>query len=355
MNRDSFTYSGSPSRVVFGFGSVGRLTEEVDRLGVKKVLILSTPNQVGDAERLREILGRRAVGVYDGAVMHVPIETAREARRMAAELGADCAIAIGGGSTIGLGKAIALDSRLPIVAIPTTYAGSEMTPIYGLTENGVKKTGRDFRVLPKVVLYDPDLSVGLPPAVSIPSGINAIAHAAEALYAFDGNSVTSLMAEEGIRAMASALDTLRDDPRSRTAHWDAMYATWLCGSVLGQVSMGLHHKLCHTLGGSFDLPHAQTHAIMLPHTMAYNSEAATEAMEGLSRALGVGNGPQGLYDLLLRLGVPTALRQIGMPAGGLDQVAELAMSAPYPNPRPLKHEGIRALLQRAFDGAPPVA
>eukprot|EP01032_Pedospumella_encystans_P003692 gene3692-4368_t len=202
--------------------------------------------------------------------MHVPIETAREAREVARRLDADCAVAIGGGSTTGLGKAIALDSGLPILAIPTTYAGSEMTPIYGITEAGLKKTGKDARVLPRAVIYDPELTLSLPVAMSVTSGINAIAHAAEGLYAVDANPIMDLMAVEGIAALGRALPVLRASAQDVAARGDALYGAWLCGTVLGNVGMALHHKLCHTLGGSFNLPHAETHTIVLPHALAYN-------------------------------------------------------------------------------------
>ena len=201
----AFVYSAQPSRVVFGSGSLGRLADEVKAIGAKKALVLCTPEQRKQAQVAADLLGPLSVGIYDGAQMHVPIESARKAREHARSLGADCMVAIGGGSTIGLGKAIALESTVPIVAVPTTYAGSEMTPIYGITEDKVKKTGRDLRVLPKTVIYDPELSATLPVRMSIVSGMNAIAHAAEGLYAKDGNPVMSLMAEEGIRALATGM------------------------------------------------------------------------------------------------------------------------------------------------------
>jgi maleylacetate reductase len=328
----------------------------VERLGARRALVLSTPEQVDSARRVAELLSDRSAGVFARAVMHVPIEAAREARDQASRLGADCAVAIGGGSTTGLGKAIALDSGLPIVAIPTTYAGSEMTPIYGLTEAGIKKTGRDPRVLPRTVIYDPELTLTLPVALSVTSGLNAIAHAAEGLYAHDGNPIVALMAEEGIRALAAALPRLHAEPKDLGARSDALYGAWLCGAVLGHVAMGLHHKLCHTLGGSFNLPHAEVHSVVLPHALAYNTAAAPEAMWRIARALGGGSGddaPAMLQDLARRLGAPTSLREIDMPADGLDRVAELAVSTPYPNPRPLERGALRDLLQRAFDGAPP--
>ncbi|EHP41129.1 iron-containing alcohol dehydrogenase [Cupriavidus basilensis OR16] len=241
-------------RVLFGAGSLSQAGQELERLGAKRALVLCTPNQAEDATRLSDALGPLSAGIYPGAVMHVPLETARAAVAHAQAVGADCMIALGGGSTTGLGKAIALTSGLPILAIPTTYAGSEMTPIYGLTDAGLKKTGRDPRVLPRTVIYDPALTVGLPVSLSVTSGLNAIAHAAEGLYAQDANPVTSLMAEEGIRALASGIPRVFAAPTDLDARADCLYGAWLCGSVLGSVGMALHHKLCHTLGGSFNLP-----------------------------------------------------------------------------------------------------
>src|SRR5439155_11012332 len=240
---NAFAFEAHIPRVVFGAGSLQQLPAEIERLGARRALVLSTPEQEASARRIAELLGERSAGIFAKAVMHVPIESAREARDEARRLGADCAVAIGGGSTTGLGKAIALDSGLPILAIPTTYAGSEMTPIYGLTEGGVKKTGRDPRVLPKTVIYDPQLSLSLPVGLSVTSGLNAIAHAAEGLYAHDGNPIVALMAEEGIRALAAALPTLMQSPTDLRARSDALYGAWLCGTVLGHVAMGLHHKL----------------------------------------------------------------------------------------------------------------
>ena len=348
-----FTYAAQPSRVIFGAGSLSQLGREIELLGAKRALVLSTPEQVDAAQRVADMLGDRAAGIFPKAVMHVPIESAREARDEAKRLGADCAVAIGGGSTTGLGKAIALDSGLPIVSIPTTYAGSEMTSIYGLTEGGVKKTGRDARVLPRTVIYDPELTLTLPLAMTVTSALNAIAHAAEGLYAFDDNPIVALMAEEGIRACAAALPRLAVDARDLDARGDALYGAWLCGTVLGAVSMGLHHKLCHTLGGSFNLPHAEVHTVILPHALAYNAAQASGAMAHIARALGTRDAAQGVFDLAARHGAPTSLRAIGMTEDGLDRAADLAAQNQYPNPRPLERGALRALLQRAFDGSSP--
>jgi maleylacetate reductase len=350
---ESFVYNGLPSRVIFGAGCLAQLPQEIERLGATRAIVLSTPPQRADAEALAQRLGERAAGVYAEAVMHVPIETARAARDYAAQVGADCAIAIGGGSTTGLGKAIALETGLPIVAVPTTYAGSEMTPIYGLTEAGVKKTGRDLRVLPKTVIYDPELTLSLPVPLSVTSGINAIAHAAEGLYAQDANPIVCLMAQEGIRALAAGLPRVAADPRDLDARSDCLYGAWLCGSVLGSVGMALHHKLCHTLGGTLNLPHAETHTIVLPHALAYNRDAAPAAMRRIAQALGAGDAAQGAYDLAASSGAPLALKDIGMRETDIDVVLDLVLENPYWNPRPIERAPLRALLEAAFEGRRP--
>ena len=231
----AFVYSSLPSRVVFRAGALDDLVAEIERLGAHRALVLSTPEQRASAEDVSKRLGARSAGVYDKAVMHVPIETAEAARAMAKSLNADCCVAIGGGSTIGLGKAIALTSDLPILAIPTTFAGSEMTPIYGITADGQKKTGRDPRVLPKTVIYDPLLTMSLPAKIAGPSGMNAIAHCVEALYAQDANPITSLMAEEGIRTLASSLPIVVSKPDNLDARAEALYGAWLAGACLGTV------------------------------------------------------------------------------------------------------------------------
>jgi maleylacetate reductase len=355
MKLGQFVYQYQPNRVVFGYGSLQKLMEEIEKLGCSKALILCTPEQINQAELVKNILGENAVGVFDKAVMHVPVETAREASKVAAELGADCAIAIGGGSTIGLGKAIALEHSLPIIAIPTTYAGSEMTPIYGLTENNIKKTGKDFRVLPKTVIYDPELTLSLPLEVSLSSGMNAIAHAAEGLYAQDGNPIMMLLAEEGIRALAEGLQSLKLNDQDLEARSLCLYGAWLCGTVLGNVGMALHHKLCHTLGGTFNLPHAPTHTVVLPQAIAYNEVARPEVTEIITRALkvtGVTAG-QALFDLETKLGLSTKLSDLKFTESDIQKATDIAMSNPYWNPRPFGHDDIQEILKKACLGIRP--
>src|SRR5579859_7576598 len=324
----SFVYDILPSRVVFGIGSLDKLPEEIDRLGAHRALALSTPEQRKEGQQMVDRLGSRAAGLFDKAVMHVPIKIAEQAREAAKVLGADCCVAVGGGSTTGLAKAIALVSTLPILAIPTTYAGSEMTPIWGITESGVKKTGRDPRVLPKTVLYDPALTVSMPPMLSATSGMNSISHCVEALYAKDANPIISMMAEEGIRALAKSLPVVVKAPSNLEARSDALYGAWLGGISLGAVGMALHHKLCHTLGGTFNLPHAETHTVVLPHAVAYNAAAAPEAMRRIAQALGASSAAEALYDLAASLGAPVSLESLGIRREQLDLAADLAVQNP---------------------------
>mgnify|MGYP002640631724 CR=1 FL=1 len=349
----SFVYDALPGRVVFGVGSLDTIADEVARLGVAKALVLSTPPQREQAEDVARRLGSAAAGVFAEAEMHVPIEVAARARDEARRLGADACVAVGGGSTTGLGKAIALAYGLPIIAVPTTFAGSEMTPIWGLTEDGIKKTGRDPKVLPKTVIYDPTLVMTLPVSIAGPSGMNAIAHCVEALYAENGNPIISMMAEEGIRALARSLPAVVGRPDDIEARSDAQYGAWLAGASLGSVGMALHHKLCHTLGGSFNLPHAETHTIVIPHATAYNYRAAPEAMARIARALGSDDPAGAIFDLGTAIGARMALRDLGMTEADLDRAADLAVENPYYNPRPITRDGIRALLEDAFHGRRP--
>ncbi len=347
-----FTCNLNPARIVFGQGSLAKVAEEIRGQGCTRTLILSTPFQEEDAQALAADLGDLAAGVFAQAAMHTPVSVTQQAMSAYEQAGADCVLALGGGSTIGLGKAIAYRNDCPQIVVATTYAGSEVTPILGQTEDGLKTTLRDARVLPEVVIYDPALTLGLPVAMSVTSGLNAMAHAVEAVYAQDRNPVSSLQAVEGIRALRDALLVIVESPQDIPARAQALYGSWLCGTVLGTVGMALHHKICHTLGGSFDLPHAETHAIMLPHTAAFNASAAELETRNLADLFG-GELGTGLWDFAKRLGAPLALRDLGLREQDLDRAADLATQNPYWNPRPVERPAIRALLQRAWEGARP--
>jgi maleylacetate reductase len=351
----SFTFENLPCRVVFGSGTFAAAKAEIERLGGKRALVLTTPQQEAQGAKLGAALGPLYAGIFAGATMHTPVEVTEQALVAMKACDADCVVSFGGGSTTGLGKALALRTGVNQLCIPTTYAGSEMTPILGETRDGLKTTVRDPAVLPETVIYDVDLTLTLPVGLAATSGVNAIAHAVEALYARDTNPVTSLMAEEGVRALARALPAIAAKPDDRAARSEALYGAWLCGVCLGTVGMALHHKLCHTLGGTFDLPHAETHTIVLPHALSYNAPAVPDAMARISRAVGVADAAQGLYDLAKRLNTKLALRDIGMPESGIDQAADLAVTNAYWNPRPLERNAIRDLIARAWAGEPPVA
>ncbi len=340
-----FIYTALPVRVIFGRGKVAETAAEARRLGIRRPLVITTPHQAESAAGIVKETGGVA---FAGAAMHTPVSVTEKAMAMLRAEGCDGTIALGGGSSTGLGKAIALRTDLPQLVIPTSYAGSEMTNILGETANGAKVTKRDARIQPESVIYDPDLLDTLPPLFAATSGMNAIAHAVEGLYAADGNPIVSLMAVEGIRALASAL------PRAKAGQDEALYGAWLCGAVLGSAAMALHHKLCHVLGGTFDLPHAETHTVILPHATAYNAPAAEEAMRRIAQVLGTASAAQGLFDLAQKLGAPLALRDIGMPESGLDRAADIAVANPYPNPRNLERGAIRQLLDDAFHGRRPL-
>jgi maleylacetate reductase len=351
---DRFVYQSAPMRVVFGTGTLAQLPAELERLSMTRALVLTTPPQEKQGREIAALLGGRAAGIFSGATMHTPVDVTAKAMEQVRAVKADGVVAIGGGSTTGLGKAIALRTDLPQVVVPTSYAGSEMTPILGETRDGLKTTQSSPKILPETVLYDVDLTMSLPPGLTATSGMNAIAHAVEALYARDKNPIISLMAEEGIRVLARALPVIMAKPDDRDARSDALYGAWLAGTCLGAVGMALHHKLCHTLGGTFGLPHAETHTIVLPHAMAYNAPAVPDVAARIARALGATDAAQGLYDLARRLDAKLALRDIGMPKDGIEKAADLAVTNAYWNPRPLERGAIGDLIARAWAGDAPV-
>lgn len=341
--------------VRFGAGIRHELAGVIAELGCSRALILSTPQQSESALALAADAGSLAAGVFTKAAMHTPVEISEEATAHALAVGADCLVSIGGGSTTGLGKAIALRTDLPQIVIPTTYAGSEATPILGQTEGGVKTTITDARVLPEVILYDPELVATLPVAMTVTSALNAMAHAAEGLYAQNRTPEVTSLAIKGLRAFVDGLPAVLADPADLEARAATQYGAWLCGVVLGRAGMALHHKLCHTLGGSFDLPHAETHAVVLPHAIAFNERAAARELEPLRLMLGANGAGLGLHDFAHRAGAPTALRDIGLKEGDLERAADLAVEKAYWNPQPVTRDEIRNLLQDAWAGVPPAA
>ncbi len=353
----AFTYEALPGRVVFGAGvSRDGLVEEVDRLDAERVLLVATEREKERAEGLAASLGGRLVGLFTEVRPHVPVEVAERARGAAREAEADCLLSVGGGSTTGTAKAVALETGLPIIAVPTTYAGSEMTPVYGLTSARRKRTGKSPKVLPRVVIYDPELTFSLPPSVTGPSAMNAMAHCVEALYATGRNPISSLMAEEGIRALASGVPNAVSGPEDLQGRTQTLYGAFLAGVAFASAGGGIHHKICHVLGGAYNLPHAETHTVILPQAVAFNEKAIPEVMDRVARALGAEGAASGLYDLAKRIGAPTALKDIGMKEEDLDEAASLVLEeSPRDNPRLVDEAGIRELLEDAYAGRRPDA
>jgi maleylacetate reductase len=337
-----FTHDQAAVRIVFGAGAFERLADELEP---RRWLIVHTGSQAGAATRLRDRLGERCAGTFGEVRRHVPAELAERARRRFAALEADGLVAVGGGSAIGLAKAIALTAGGPLVAVPTTYSGSEMTPVYGLTSEGRKRTGRDEAVRPRTVVYDPDLTRGLPRAIAAPSAINALAHCVDALWAEHATPITTLLATEGARALREGLDG--DDPER------LLYGAALAGWAFGILGSALHHRICHILGGTFDLPHAETHSAVLPHVAALNAPAVPYRAADLAAALAADDLATGAFDLARRSGSTTALRDLGLAEARLDGVAAAVAEAAAGNPVPLDERAARELLGRAWAGERP--
>jgi maleylacetate reductase len=345
----AFSYGRHKVRVVFGAGALTMLPAELGRSGMRRVVLLTTPGRAAEREAIIALLEGQVTECFDGAKIHVPQEVVRDARAVVTRAKPDALLAFGGGSTIGLGKALAIETGLPLAAIPTTYSGSEMTSIWGLSDGNEKRTGRDSRAAPQLVLYDPELTYALPHKVSASSGMNAIAHCVEAAYARDGGPVSSLLALDGIRRLAKALPVIMNVAHEPDARANAFAGAHLAGCALDMTTMGLHHKLAHTLGGSFGLSHAETHAALLPWVMAYNAPAAGEAMASIAAALGAEDAVSGMIALARTLGTPT-LADLGFTREMIQRAATLACGSTYPNPRTVHEPGVRSILERALAG-----
>jgi maleylacetate reductase len=350
---EPFVHVGLPSRVVFAPGALDRVPDEVDLLGIGRVLLVATRAAHESADLLATALGDRVAGRIDDVRQHVPLERADAARDKATAAGATGIVALGGGSAIGLAKAVALTSGLPIVAVPTTYAGSEMTPVWGMTVSGEKRTGTDPVVLPKTVVYDPLLSRGLPLEVTAASVANALAHCVEAVWTPKANPITEVIAVEGASALHTGLGAVRTAPDDLDARGNLLYGACLAGSALAAAGTGLHHKLCHLLGGAYNLPHAETHAAVLPQVTALNAPTAPRAKARLETALGTDDLAGGLFDLFSAAGVPTSLRELGLTEDQARQAAgRLAARNPV-NPVPVDEAALQIILARAWAGKRP--
>lgn len=349
----NFHYKTLPWNVIFAAGARKRLPEELAKLGHSRALVLATPNQADTGEEIASLLGGKAAGLFDRAVMHVPGETLEQATAEVKRLGADCTVSVGGGSTTGLGKALAFHLDLPNIVLPTSYAGSEMTNLWAVTRGNRKTTRRDNVVVPTLTIYDPELTLTLPPAFAAASGMNAMAQAVANAAAEDANPFSSVMALEGIRALAHNLPLIIAEPGNMEARAGALYGACLAAAALGAGTTGLHHRLCHTFGGAFDTPHAETHTVLLPHSVAYNAGARPQATHRIAEALGVNDAANGLFELAGNLGAPTALKDIGVKETDLDEAAAVTVEKPVNNPEPVTRERVRALLENAWHGHPP--
>ena len=345
-----FVHQMHTQRVVFGVGSARtRLADEIQRLDGTRVLLVVAEGERARAGELTR--GLPVVGSVQRVRMHVPVEVAEAARRQAADLRADLLLSIGGGSTVGTAKAVALTSGLPVLAVPTTYAGSEATPVWGLTDAGRKTTGSDARVLPRTVVYDPELSLTLPLRLSVASGLNALAHCIDSQWAPGANPINRALALEGVGALTEGLRLVRADPVDLTGRSRCLYGAYLAALSFASAGSGLHHKICHVLGGTWDLPHAETHAVVLPHVVAFNAPYAPRAATRIARALGVEHPLPGLLDLAEELDAPRSLRDLGMPENALTEAAALvADAAPQDHPRPVNAATAERLLRGAWAG-----
>ena len=350
---DDFVHEQLPQRVVFGWGRLSDLSSEVDRLSGGRIMLIAERSTGSTAEQIRHHFGARLVATIPDARPHVPSAQVDAARAEAAFYDVDLVVTVGGGSATGLGKAIVLERGSSLLAIPTTYAGSEVTPVYGITDSRRKRTGSARRVLPTIVLYDPRLTTTLPARVTASSGMNAIAHCVEALYSNAGSPIASTLAEEAIRTLRWALPCCVDDPTDRAARSSALYAAYLAGSVLATTSMAIHHRICHVLGGSFGLAHGDVNAVVLPHALAFNEPAATDAVASIGGALEVDEAAPGLFDFSVSLGAPKSLRELGMGAADLESAALLVAEEEVHNPRPVNADDVLNILQAAYDGRRP--
>jgi maleylacetate reductase len=350
----TFTYEALDGRVVFATGAFVNAIDELDRLGAERVLLIADRSGSAWADRLGDALGARLVARIGDVLPHVPIESAESARGLARDSGADAIVTLGGGSATGLGKAVALVVALPILAIPTTYAGSEMTPIWGLTSEARKETGRAARVQPRTVIYDPLLTVSLPPHVAGPSGMNALAHCVEAVYAEGANPVTTLMALEGIRVLTTSLPDVVARPDDIEARSEVLAGAYLAAAAFAAAGSGIHHKICHVLGGAYDLPHAEMHTVVLPHSIAFMAPREPAAIARIGAALGDDDVAGTVFDLAVRIAAPTDLASIGMPADRLDEAARLVTEAVRGAIADVEEPTMRRLLGDAYDGRRPI-
>jgi maleylacetate reductase len=356
--QEPFSYSGdvhnvTPRRVVFGPGTLSQIGTEVANLGATRCLVISTPGRGGMAERVANLLGQACAGIHADAKSHIPIEVVREAQVKIKALGVDCMVAVGGGASIGLAKAIALETRIPFIVIPTTYSGSEMTGFCGITSDGVKRMHKSLDMIARTVIYDPELTVSLPAKVTVPSAMNGLAHCVDALYVSTTSPLTACAAVEGLRVISQSLKRVLAKPNDIDARSDLMYGAYLGGAALTG-GFALQHRLAQLIGGALELPHADAHAAVLPYVVAFNSPFAKRADARIAAALNVADASAGLYDFALSVNSPLGLRTLGMKESDIDRCVNIVIENDNGlNPRPLERSGLRKLLECAFEGARP--
>lgn len=355
-----FTHDTLAQRVILEAGAAQEhLAGEVERLGATRLMLVAGASSASFAD---EVAARLPVVLrWQEVVQHVPLGLAERARVAATRARVDLVACVGGGSAVGLAKAVALTTHVPIVAVPTTYAGSEATAVWGLTEDRTKRTGTDPLVLPRTVVYDSDLTLDLPVDLSVASGLNALAHCVDSLWADGADPINQTLALEGARALAEGLPTVVADPRSRDGRDRCLYGAYLAAVAFASAGSGLHHKICHVLGGTWDLPHAATHAVVLPHVLALNAPAVPELAARLAAALGTPAGEDpgpaavaGLERLRDAVSPPRSLREIGMPEDGLDEAVRRVLAVvPPANPVAVTADDVHSLLRAAWEGADP--
>ncbi len=349
---EPFDYEALPGRVVFGVGRRHEVGDEADRLKVARVLLIADAHDQDTINEISGALGERCVAVYTEVAQHVPMNLAQKVRDLATSSGATATVSLGGGSATGFGKAVSLSHGLPQICIPTTYAGSELTPIWGLSDGEHKETGRDLRVLAKTVIYDPELTLGLPISIAGPSAMNALAHAVEGLYGPGANPFMSAMALESVRVLATHLPLMHASPTSIEERSQVLYGAYLAGAVLAVVGVSLHHKTCHVLGGLYGLDHAKMNAVVLPHALAFNAPAISEVYQRLSAVLG-GDAAGQLYDLARDLETPSSLLEIGMTLDGAARAAPMVVREASSNVRPIDEAQALEFLTNCVKGERP--
>lgn len=348
-----FDHISLGQRVLFGTGKAAEnLAAEIARLGAKRVMVIASEFE---AQIAGQVTRNTDVALtYDDVAPHVPVDKAEKARAAAAEHGIDLLVCLGGGSTTGLAKAIALTSGIPIVAVPTTYAGSEATNVWGLTEAARKATGVDDRVLPVTVIYDADLTLSLPAELSVASGLNALAHCVDSMWAPRVDPINAALAAEGIRALSRGLPLVKADPQDLAGREQALYGAYLAAVAFASAGSGMHHKICHVLGGTWNMPHAQTHATVLPYVLAFNAPAAPEAEQRIAAAFGTGSAVEGLNRLRDTLNAPRALKDYGFAVEDIPEAVDLILPViPASNPRTATTGNLAGLLQAAYAGTTP--